>query len=403
MNKLNRFISVFLIVCALFVAFNFFRKENEGYIKYTARIGTYTISAQADAIIVRDETIVEPTLTGVMEPSVSEGERVSAYAGIGAVVTGTIAESKINEINLLNKEIDAIEKNVGESGILAIADDKVESTLELSLNNLRYSAAKNDVGDAVTVAENIRVLIERKAGVTTSSTALLKLEELTRRRDAIAATLGGSHKTLYAPVGGLYSDNMDGLEDVLTKDIVETVTPEAIDSYFDKIDTAVGVGPCKIINNYKWYIVFNLPEEKCSDIGVGSEYTVVFYDQSDLEIAGKIIAVSEPDSEGRCAVGMQFDKYMEKFIDSRVTSIELRKKVYRGIYIPRSAVTVEGVQGVWVQNEVYPVFRRIVEVYRDDEFLLVEENADKMAGYTNISLYDNIILNWNKTGDDSDE
>ena len=57
---------------------------------------------------------------------------------------------------------------------------------------------------------------------------------------------------------------------------------------------------------------------------------------------------------------------------------------------------MHGVQGVWVQNEVELEFRSIVEVYRDDEFVLAKENADGQGDYKNIALYDGIVLNPDK-------
>lgn len=395
-KKLNAIIAVVLVCAVLVVVINSFRAENSPYVKYTARVGTYVVSMEADALVVREEHIVQPDLSGVMEPSVSEGERVSAYTRVGAVITGEIDQDKVNELNALNHEIDSLTRTLSEAGILTIADDKVNSTLGLSLDNLRYAAAKNDTGAAIMQAENVRILTERKAGVTSSSTAQARLSEVQARRDAIASSLGGSHKEIYAPLSGLYSGNMDGLENVLTVDFTNTVTPEDIDSCFEKLKNAAGNGPCKIINNYKWYIVFNLPEDECSGLSVGTTYTVNFKDLNETKLPGTVKYISPASEDGRCAVSMQFDKYIDDFTSIRKTNVEICKETYTGIYIPRSAVSVEGVQGVWVQNEVALEFRSIVEVYRSDDFLLVDASAEGQGGYSNIALYDNIVLNPDK-------
>lgn len=392
-KKVNAIVSVILICAILFVVFNFFRTENSPYIKYTARVGTYVVSLEADALVVRDEYVVQPGLSGVMEPLVSEGERVSAYTRLGAVITGEIDKDKINRLNALNHEIDSLTRTLSEAGILTIADDKVESTLDLSLDNLRYAAAKNDTGSAMLQAENVRILTERKAGVVSSSTAQVKLSEAQAKRDEIAASLGGAHKEIYAPVSGLYSDNMDGLETVLTLDCVDTITPEAVDKFFEKTDTISVHGPCKIINNFKWYVIFNLPEDECAGLNVGDSYTVNFKELNDTSLPGKVNYISPVSEDGRCAVSMEFNKYIDDFTSIRETSIEIYKESYTGIYIPRSAVSVQSVQGVWVQNEVSVEFRSIEEVYRSDDFLLVNPNAKGQGGYDNIELYDNVILN----------
>ncbi len=394
-KKLNTIVSIVLAFAIILVVVNSFRAENSPYVKYTARVGTYVVSMEAEALVVRDEYVVQPELEGIMEPVVSEGERVAAYSRLGAVITGEIDKDKINELNNLNHEIDSLTRTLSEAGILTIADDKVESTLGLSLENLRYAAAKNDTGNALLQAENVRILTERKAGVVSSSTAQARLSDATARRDRIASSLGGAHKELYAPLSGLYSDNMDGLEDILTPECVTQITPGDVDGYFEQKATATAQGPCKIINNFKWYIVFNLPADECEGLDVGDIYTVNFKDHNDTSLPGTVKYVSPVSEDGRCAVSMQFDKYIDDFTSIRETSVEIYKETYTGIYIPRSAVSVQNVQGVWVQNEVSVEFRSIAEVYRSDDFLLVDASAPGQGGYSNIALYDNIILNIN--------
>lgn len=392
-KKVNGIIAIFLVFAILLVVVNSFRANNSGYVKYTARVGTYVVSMEADALVVKDEYVVEPNLTGIMESSVSEGTRVSAYSRVGAVITGDIDQGKVAELNALNHEIDSLTQTLSEAGILTIADDKVDSTLVLSLDNLRYASAKNDTAEAVVQAENVRILTERKAGVTSSSTAQMRLREAQVRKEEISASLGGSHKDIYSPAAGIYSSHIDGLESVLTFSSVNSLTPEEIDSCFEKIGSQTVGGACKIINNYKWYIVFNLPYEECMSLDVGKAYTVNFKELNDTELTGTVKYISEASEDGRCAVSLQFDNYIEDFTTLRKTTVEICMEKYTGIYIPRNAVRVEGVQGVWVQNEVSLEFKSIEEVYRADDFLLVKENGQDQGGYKNIALYDSIVLN----------
>lgn len=128
-------------------------------------------------------------------------------------------------------------------------------------------------------------------------------------------------------------------------------------------------------------------------LSAGDIYTVNFKELNDTRLPGVVKYVSPVSEDGRCAVSMQFDKYIDDFTSIRETSVEVYRETYTGIYIPRNAVSVQEVQGVWVQNEVSVEFRSITEVYRSDDFLLVDANAPGQGGYSNIALYDNIILN----------
>ena len=398
-KKRNKIIIAVLVFAAVVFVINACRAEFSPYKKELAKTGTYVESVEADALIVRDETVLEKGTTGVLKSEVAEGERVKAFARIGAVVAGNIDSAKMNELNELNIEIEVLSQAVGDAGLLAIDDSKVDTTLDTTIENLRYSVAKNDSGAAVDLCNNVHILTERKAGVTSTSEAQQELEALIARRDSVAESLGGAHRAIYAPEAGLYSSHMDGLESVLTFDNIKNITPAKIDSYFDKISSYKPQGPCKIINNYKWYIVFNLTEAECEGLRTGKTYGVIFTDLGEAETNGVITSISKKDKDGRCAVTMEFDEHVDNFTVERETRVQIIKEKYSGIYIPRSAIRVDsvhGVQGVWVQNEVELEFRSIVEVYRDDEFVLAKENAEGQGDYKNIALYDGIVLNPDK-------
>lgn len=396
-NKTNNIIKVLLVLSVVIVAINAVRAEYSPYIKQVAKIGTYINSVEAEALVIRNETVVEVGETGIWEASRNEGERAAAYTRLGAVVTGNIDENKMNELNRLNEEIDALSQTINEAGILTIEDSKVDSTLIMSLDTLRYSVAKNDIENAVERADDVRILAERKMGITSSNTAQIKLNELTEERNRLAQSLGGAHKDIYSPVAGLYSDKVDGLEKVLTFKNLENIVPSTVDAYFKLAEKKNATAPCKVINNYKWYILFNLSDEDCEELKVGKEYAVAFRELGEKTLNGTLEYMSEPDKNGRRAVTMKFDKHIDNFTSVRITGVEICKEKFSGIYIPGNALRVhEGTVGVWVQNEQSLEFRSVSAVYRSDEFLLVKEGEMRVNGKKNIELYDAIVLNPDK-------
>ncbi len=397
MSKKNgKAIGVILAFAAVVILTYACRADFSPYKKEIAKTGSYVESVEAEAIIVRDETIVEKGTTGVLKSEVAQDERVKSYTRLGAVLSGNADSQKISELNELNREIEILTRAMGDTNLLSLDESKIDSTLDTVIENLRYSAAKNDLSTAVGLCDSVRVLTQRKAGIATSGQTSAELENLTARRDALMQSLGGTYRAIYAPVAGLYSSDMDGLESVLTPQSITEMTPEMIDKYLDADTKYNPEGLCKIINNYKWYIVFYLPEEECSELKTGKSYSVVFTDLGEAEKTGVVKSIGEKDSQGRCAVAMQFDEHVDNFTTARRTRVQVIKEKYSGIYIPRSAIRVDSetqVQGVWVQNEVELEFRSIVEVYRDDDFVLVKAGAEGQGGHKNIALYDNIVIN----------
>ena len=104
-KKRNKIIIAVLVFAAVVFVINACRAEFSPYKKELAKTGTYVESVEADALIVRDETVLEKGTTGVLKSEVAEGERVKAFARICAVVSGNIDSAKMNDLNELNMEI----------------------------------------------------------------------------------------------------------------------------------------------------------------------------------------------------------------------------------------------------------------------------------------------------------
>lgn len=394
-KRINTVIKILLVLAVILVLFNAVRAEYSPFVKQYARIGTYVNSAEAEALIIRDENVINPGVPGVYESYVQEGKRVAAGSSLGAVISGDIDSATMEELNRLNAEIEALTKSISDAGVLSIPDDQVESTLSLSLSNLRYAAAKNDASSGIEQAENVKILTARKAGVTTATSSEEQLLAYTARRDEITRSLGGVHQRIYAPTYGQYSYNIDGLEKALSYDNAIKADPKTVEMYLKMAKTGVQpIGVCKLVNNYEWYILFNLPSEDAEYLKEGKSYAVSFKDLGEKELQGTVKNLSEADSNGRVAVTMSFDKHIDNLTYERITKVEICKEKYSGIYIPANALRVnEGVLGVWVQNEISLEFRSIKATYRTDDFILAKEDAAAQGNFKNIMLYDNIVIN----------
>lgn len=394
-KEINSVIKALLVFAAVFVIFNGLRAGYSSYVKQYARICTYENNVDTTALLIREETVVNPSIAGIYESYVAEGDRVGTGSNLGSVVTGDIDEEKMRELNQLNAEIDELNKNISEAGVLSIEDSKVDSTLNLSVGSLRYAASKNDVESAAEAVRDIKILTKRKAGVITSSTAQEELGKLIVRRDSITGSLGGTHQQIFAPTYGIYSYKMDGLEQILNYKNAVKATPKIVETYFNMAeDGAATTGVCKIVNNYKWYILFNLTEEECDGLEVGESYSVSFTDLGEKRLSGTVRNISDSSDDGKRAILMEFNHYIENFTYARKTRVSICKERYSGIYIPSSALRVnDGTLGVWVQNEISVEFRSVSVIFRSDDFVLARENAPDAGGFENIVLYDNIVIN----------
>ncbi len=386
-------IKALAVISALVVIFNTFRLAATPNTTRYAKTGRYSNSVDAEGYLVKSESVAVGAASGIMEASVAEGSRVRAGQVVGTLVTGDVDSQTAAELEELSGRIESIKKSMSESGVLMIDDSKVASALEQSLAGLKYAAAKNNVKSLTELAGNIKTLNERRAGLTSSVAAEKNLQDLQSRRDALSASLGGVRNEIRADISGLYSENVDGLETVLTVDALQGITPAKIASFDTLAEGAVPTGPCKIVNNFKWYIACTLPADELEGLETGKSYKVIFKESGGKEISGTITYISEADENGNAAVVMSFKDYLENFTSLRKTKIEIVKARFSGIYIPVEALRVkDGITGVYVQNERTPVFKSISIVYRSEDFLLADPDAEGTEPYDNIKLYDKVVI-----------
>ncbi len=392
-SRVGTVLKLLLIAAAAVVAVNAFRMNKAQDITQSAKAGSYTNSIDIEGYVIRDETVIETPVTGIIEAETEEGARVAANAYLGAVVTGEIDSELTGELEELTGRIESIKKSMSESGVLTIDDSKIAGTVELYLKNLKYAAAKQNIANLVSLSGDIKILNERRAGLTSSYAAQQNLEELQQRRDAIAASLGGVRTEIYAPKAGVYSKNVDGLENVLTVSSLENITPAKINSFDSLYEGAVKSGLCKIIDNYVWYVAANIPESELDGIEENKSYGVTFKDSGDSELSGTVTYISEPDGEGMCAAVIRFTGFLENFTSLRKVELSLCKAKFSGIYIPTEALRVVGaVTGVYVRNEKTLEFRSVNILYRSEDFVIVEKASEEDTSNM-LKLYDNIVIN----------
>ncbi len=238
----ERVIGVLLAVTAIVVIINAFRMSRTNDITQSAKSGSFSSTVDAVGYVVRDETVMAMNTSGLLESQVSEGERVTAYTSVGALITGDADTTLIQELAQINSQIESLNQSMTSSGALSVDESQIDGTLSQSLENLKYAAAKGNTENALSIAEDIRILSERKAGLTSSSDTEAQLAALEARKSSISASLNGVREELYAPRAGMFSKNVDGLEGVLTPETIENVTAKDVDGYDEMIQNAVPQG-----------------------------------------------------------------------------------------------------------------------------------------------------------------
>ncbi len=360
--------------------------------------GNVTEEFVADGYIFREQSIINSPATGNLEAWVDEGERVSKDQVICNVYTGEYSVEQSQKIRALNQEIARLKLNVEDQTTFKGNSVMVEQRISSTIRNLTDLKQNRDMSKIAEVKEDLNTLFDKKAVINAGGTIDKEAEIKALEEELInlEAGIGGAKFEIKAPLAGVFSSGIDGLEDKLTFSAVQNVTPgyltELKQSSIKKDDSIVQNEPvCKIINNYEWYFATIVDAEKAENLAVGKKIKMRFFDFSDSIINGTIVAISGEEN-GKVAISVKTNKYVDGIYSSSIASAEIITASAEGIKLPAKSLHVVDEQtGVYVIRLGVLRFVPVNVIYRNADWIVVSPNMSVGAEY-NLQIYDEVVV-----------
>lgn len=369
---------------------------------YILTQGTLSEEDDTTGYIIRKEQVIEDeNHENGIYAIIPEGQRVAVNEYIFRYYSDD--EKEINEqIKQLNYQIQ--DKLEGEKTIPSSADIKViENQIEEKIENINML---NNYQEILEYKNNIDNLISKKINYIGEVTENNEIKQLIEQRKQLVKQLTNGSEYKSAPISGVVSYRVDGLEQTLTEENLSQINSELLDSLELKagqiIPTSNEYG--KVIDNFKCYIAVPINTELALQAKVGD--TVTLKTPSNDEFDAKIIQINE--ESGTRTIIFQIDKMTEELINHRKISIEIVWWNESGYKVPNQALIEEnglyyimrnksGIQSkllvkIEKQNENFS----IISSYTTKELQELGFDESEIRNYKKISNYDEIILNPNE-------
>ena len=369
---------------------------------YILTQGTLSEEDDTTGYIIRKEQVIEDeNHENGIYAIIPEGQRVAVNEYIFRYYSDD--EKEINEhIKQLNYQIQ--DKLEGEKTIPSSADIKViENQIEEKIENINML---NNYQEILEYKNNIDNLISKKINYIGEVTENNEIKQLIEQRKQLVKQLTNGSEYKSAPISGVVSYRVDGLEQTLTEENLSQINSELLDSLELKagqiIPTSNEYG--KVIDNFKCYIAVPINTELALQAKVGD--TVILKTPSNDEFDAKIIQINE--ESGTRTIIFQIDKMTEELINHRKISIEIVWWNESGYKVPNQALIEEnglyyimrnksGIQSkllvkIEKQNENFS----IISSYTTKELQELGFDESEIRNYKKISNYDEIILNPNE-------
>ena len=358
-------LGIFALVVFALVEYRIYNKEE----KYLVNEGTIEYTTSGSAYIIKNETLIDIDTSKLLSLSVSEGSRVSKNNIVAAY-----RELEYKEYQAKLAELDAQILN-------AMKDINIEYSVDISnlerqvVNNIQNSQGVSSVIEMEENKNNINSILSRRAymiGELSPKDAYVK--SLIDQRKKLQSQIEASASNIKAPIGGIVSYTVDGLEDKLKVENVFKLSYDDVKEYVSKREE-ISSSKIRITSNYEAYILARIGDVDTKYIEEGKKYQINVVSAEHASLYGEIVKKTE--TEEGCDVLFRVTNGVENIVDIRECEIEIVWTSYEGLIVPIKAIT-EGEDG-----------KSYVKIITRGEYIDIPVNIDqKNDTYAIVSNYE---------------
>lgn len=392
--------SIIIMVVLIYILYTIYLLIRQPTNIFTIEEGKIYLEETDIGYVIRDEKVVKgQNYKNGMEQLKSEGEKAAKGESIFRYYS-------VNEENLKSKieELDSKIQDVMKNDTSIFSSD-----MKLYENQIDEKVEEiSKITDVIKLSEykkEIDSLVSKKAKIAgESSPQGSYLKQLIQERKGYETQLNSGAEYVNAPISGIVSYKVDGLEETLTPDNFETLNKE----YLEKLDLKTGKivatnEECgKVIDNFSCYIATVSSSNEAKEAQVGKKVKVRL--SNNVEISAEITNLIKEDNDQEVVIILKLDKQIDELINYRKISFDLIWWNDSGLKVPNQAIVeVDGLNYVvrnragYLSKMLVKVTRRsdkyaIVEPYDPDELKDMGFSNDEIMEYKKVSLYDEILL-----------
>ncbi len=401
-QKKKVIIYIGFIAILLYIAYAIYLLVKQPTTVFTIEEGKLYQEETDIGYVIRDEKVVKGQnyKNGMMQIK-SEGEKAAKNENIFRYYSNNeetlkqkienldnkIQEVMLNDTTLFSSDMKLIENQI---------DQKVEDINQIT-DSTRLTEYKKEISNLVTKKAQIAGNLSPKGSY---------LNQLIEERKGYETQLNSGAEYVTAPVSGIVSYKVDGLEEMLTPDNFSSLSKEYLQSLDLKTGKLVATSEesGKIINNFSCYIATISSSEEAKNAEVGQKVKIRL--SNNAEIPAEINNLIKED-ENDVVIILKIEKQIEELINYRKISFDLIWWDDSGLKVPNQAIVrVEDLDYV-VRNRAGYLSKILVKVkkqgekysivtaYTSEELKDLGFSNEQIGFYKKISLYDEILLNPN--------
>ncbi|WP_312642437.1 HlyD family efflux transporter periplasmic adaptor subunit [Hydrogenoanaerobacterium sp.] len=370
----------------------------QGYRYYYSPIKTETVlsytvqdTKRIKGLIVRDENIIDQSTPGVVAYYNDDGVKVTYGTPVAEVYANK--EDVINKrlIKDLDEELKKRQSIQNPGNNYYLNSEAISKQINENLYAIIESNESHKLADiSVQKSELITNLNKKQLATGVVSDFSNKINELQSEKSNLENSVSSRSEIITATQVGYFSSYVDGMEQVLTLDTLESITVEQLQGYlgqkFEQDNAKIG----KVISQRPWYFVVAVPKDEAVNIYEGVKLNIDFGISSFGDVPATVTSIRADEGEDEVIVVMSCDYMSPQLTRMRNPSAELNFQVYTGLKIPDQAVRfVDNRRGVYVNTGSEIRFKTIDVIYEGTGYVL--SNID-VLNKEQVQLFDDIVV-----------
>ena len=318
---------------------------------------------------------------------VEDGERVTEGTVLAEIYTDPAQSTQREELDRLDRIIDLLTKSENSVGSdLALLTAQTRTALLNLLDQLdtaSYTGMSDAIDEFLLAQNRLQISTGQSSGFTAT------LADLQTQRAAAAAALEGL-QTITADRNGYFISTAAALPLDLTEDTLKSDTAAALSERLQQeIPTTGSDLAGRIVTGFSWrfYGVCDLDTAARFD-GVTS-VKIRVPGKQDEALDATVTEVAADETAGLAKITLECRTINADVLRLGREDAEIVLNTYKGIRVSKRAMhIVDGERGMYVKYGSLQRFRRIVVLFEDENYLLLDPEAED----NEVRLYDEIIV-----------
>lgn len=374
-------IAVFFVHQAAAAVYKPISTESATY--YTAADGL-----NITGLIIRNETLVKSQNGGVMHFIASDGSRVAKDGVIANIYDNESASITLTNIDSVNTKITDIEEMLSYNDLEAADLDMINSRVQKSLDSMIVSVSGGNFNGYSECKENLLSSLNRRQiamGETADFSS--QLAALKSELASLSASLPAAKGTIRAEKSGYFVSKTDGYEQTLTTDILDTLTPEKLDSVKAEQTPADVIG--KIVSDYEWYIAAKVSINESLKYKDGDSLIIYTSVKSYPQMPVTVKKINISESSSSAVLIFECSDMNSELASMRSGPMTVVKKEYSGLKVPKNALrVVDSKRGVYVLTGMQIKFVEVNVLFSNDSYIICEKQTEDENV---LRLYDEVV------------